>query len=155
MTALDKLIGFVRRELPAAQDLLIQRRDRGLVLFGRYHLQTHDGLWQVSCGDTVQQFRDQRTAVSWCVADHHNQYNLARQIVELDQRSQLLAHGIALRRASLNLQPDNEILQSKVAHRRAEKYSVDQQLEKLIGLTKYMQFKGFNHDTQRHSRNRA
>lgn len=151
----DKFFGFVRRELEAQQNLLIQRRNNATVLFRRWVVVPSTGRWQVRWDDTVLEFGTQRAAVSWCVAEHHKQYNLARQIIELDQRSQMLAHSIQQRQASLERDPDNFVLESKVAHRRAEKYSVDQQLEKLIGLTKYMQFKGFYHDTQRHSRNRA
>lgn len=152
MNADDKLWLFARREIANSFDNVIMDTEDGAELFGRYSIRRcPDGYDVYRIGNLVVNLHSLRSAISWCIADNKQRLNIALQIEQLDLRSRTLSTSLATRRQG----PKNEIARAKIEHREAEKYKIDQQLEKYVEQAKYLQFKGLTYDTQRYHRNRA
>jgi hypothetical protein len=121
--------------------------------FGAYWIKprhSHTEVWKSQ--EKIADFGSTRSAISWCIADNHKQYNLAQQIMDLDQRSKWSQETISQRNAlsqqSRNTEFQN-LIQIKLQHRKAQKRQIDSELEKCIKRTKYLQYRGFTNDTQR------
>lgn len=152
MNADDKLWLFARREIANSFDNLIIDTEDGAELFGRYSVRRSDDGYDVyRRGNLIVNLASLRSAISWCIADNKQRWNIVLQIEQLDLRSRTLSNSLATRKKG----PRNEISRVKIEHREAEKYRIDQQLEKYVELAKYLQFKGLTYDTQRYHRNRA
>ena len=147
----DKFVKFAREQLDLSKNLLILQTAAGTELFGLYLIRKENELYNVyKRSILVETFSSQKVAVSWCVAEHNFQWKLSERIKQLDGRSQILQNSIETRRAILESSSTQlqSIISAKISHRKAEKYQVDIELEKCVKLTKYLQFKGFNHDTK-------
>ena len=147
----DKFVKFAQEQLTLSKDLLILQTPAGIELFRLYLVAKENNYFNVYKRNIlVETFSTQKVAVSWCVAEHHFQWKLSERIKQLDQRSQILASSIETRRGILETASPalQSIVFAKISHRKAEKHQVDIELEKCLKLTKYLQFKGFNHDTK-------
>lgn len=127
----------------------------GWVVFGRYHIKPVKQDYQVwHYHDQAGNFSSKRSAVSWCIADHHKQHNLSRQIQILDSKKQLITSDIKCRselaRRS-NSTDFAEIVNTKLETKLAMNHAVSAELEKCISSAKYIQLRGFSNETARTS----
>lgn len=148
----DRLWSFARREISRSADNLILDTDDGAELFGRYSVRrASDGYDIYKNNSLVNNLSSLKSAISWCIADNKQRWDILLQVEQLDLRSRTLRNSLATRQRG----PQNDVARAKIEHRIAEKYRIDQQLEKYVELAKYLQFKGLTYDTQRYHRNRA
>lgn len=154
MTGHDRVVVWAERELTKyVENLIVPEPNRTISVFGKYLLVPQSGATKViEDGDTRATLRDTRTAISWCVARKFCRLDLARQIQTLDAAYRRFSHDIHQRRqlAQRSRKLDfrdtvNTKLQSKIQH----KIEIENQLEKCIDLTKYLQRKGFQNETAR------
>lgn len=148
MTRDQKLERFAERELKRVYtELIIDDEQGGYVAFGRYHLQPNDDSFAVyHSDDLVSTFSSKRAAMSWCVADHLQQYRLAQNIRILDNKKQSLTADIHCRRgqADRSNRPDfREIVRTKLAPKIENLTLLNQELEKCLNSAKYLQLRGF------------
>lgn len=154
MTSSDKLLKLARQELPKLAGNLIVPHEQGYRAFGRYNIVPRDNLFLVTEHSHDRGcFGSTRSALSWCIADKYHQFDLARQILELDQRSTWAQECIQTRSqiAERSSETQKNLIAVKLQHRRAKKYQIDLELEKCIRRAKYLQNRGFANDTQRTS----
>lgn len=152
----QKLERWASQELAAVVQRAIIETDTGsYAAFGRYHLipTATDCTVDVDNGGSYT-FSSKRIAMSWCIADNYHQYNLARDILTLDQKNQLLAADIKCRSGLANAgqhQDFYEIVNTKIQPKVEQQRAISSELEKCINLTKYIQIRGFNNETARTS----
>jgi hypothetical protein len=160
MTRDQKLEQWAERELKRnIESIIIDNGDGSLVVFGKYSIE-HDGSrYSVSTWDReIHSFSSKKTAMSWCTADHQQQYNLSNQILILDQKKQSLAADIYCRKTVGERgrhQDFYEIINMKIQPKIDLYNSVDAELENCVNRAKYLQIKGFNNETARTSGSQA
>jgi hypothetical protein len=84
--------------------------------------------------------------MSWCVADHLQQYKLAQNIRILDNKKQTLTADIHCRRgqADCSTRPEfREMVRTKLAPKIENLTLLNQELEKCLNSAKYLQLRGF------------
>jgi len=155
MNTNQKLEQFAAREYRRnAHNIIVETQRHQHLVFGAYVLQQTDAgveLWN-RAQDLVAVFSDQRSALSWCVADKFRRYSLSQQILNLDEKKQSLSVDIATQRALAARSRSAEyrdVVNSKLSNRMAQHRAVVGQLEKCINLAKYLQTKGFQNETAR------
>jgi len=133
---------------------VIWQTDDGVYeVFGRYKIAPESQGFRVFCSATdVGLFATTRSALSWCIADKHQAYNLARKLHYLDSKLTALNNDIAVRSALAERSrswefrdPVGAKLETKIIRRK----QVENQLAKCISWAKYSQQRGFNNETQR------
>jgi uncharacterized coiled-coil DUF342 family protein len=148
-----KIESWARRELPRHFDAMIIEDQGQILAFGNYRIAPHRGQQQIFKRDElVAAMANRRTAMSYCVADHRQDLNLARQILQLDQAQQTLQTDVRVRqkvaeRSSSDL--FRERVQTKLQSRQQQLRDITYQLEKCISRAKYLQLRGFINETAR------
>lgn len=133
--------------------LVWQNEDGEYEAFGKYRIVPENPGYRVYINDDEQGFfNSTRTALSWCVADKYRRYNLAKDLLALDN---MLANinndifvraGVASRSRDVQQRENIETkLESKIIHKRA----IESQLNKCVNWAKYLQQKGFENETSR------
>lgn len=150
----QKLEHWAEREIQRnIHKIIIGDEQIGYVVFGKYHIEPEDGRFAVRTWDrTIHCFANKKTAISWCVADKINHLNLANQILNLDQKQQVLSTDINTRKALGNrgrTEEFAEIVNTKIQPKIEQHKMVAAELEKCINLAKYIQIRGFNNETAR------
>jgi len=134
-----------------AQNTIIPDEQGGYIVFGKYHLQPLDQLWQVTEHTRlIHKFHNKRTAMAWCVFDKYKQYQRANNIISLDQKRQLLLADVSCRQTLGNKsrhQSFYEIVNMKIEPKISNLELVTRELEKCIISAKYLQIRGFNNET--------
>lgn len=154
MTHEDKLESWARREFTRAVDSMILTDHEGTVLaFGKYRIeqQAHQVQLYVNEEPTLT-FSDRRSALSWCVAQKHQDFNLARRISQLDQQKWLISNDIDTRRVLLHRSRDaryRDMVHNKLLGKMRHRAEVSDQLEKCLAQAKYIQIRGFTNETAR------
>lgn len=153
----QELEAWVRSELRTVTPNLIWRNDHGdYELFGRYRIVANRPGYTVYCAaNPVGEFSSTRTAVSWCVADKYQNYNLARDILRTDDRLTAISNDLFVRMgvASRSKRPEfRESIDTKLETKIIRKKELEQQLAKYVNSAKYLQQKGFENETARSSR---
>jgi hypothetical protein len=148
---LDQLVNFAKLELQNLSDDLILRTQRGYQAFKAYDITCENHVYTVyKHGDQQAQFGSTKSALAYCIADKNRNFNLAREIQQLDQ--QLVNYDKSIQpRQNLEQRSKGqraEILKSKIQHRKQQRYIVKRELEKCVNLAKYLQLRGFQNDTQ-------
>ncbi len=134
-------------------NVIWQNADGVYEVFGHYRIVSEPPGFRVHCGATdVGIFSTTRSALSWCIADKNQAYNLARELQELDRKLTSLNNDIAVRTALAERSrrwefrdPVATKLETKIIRRK----QVENQLAKCIAWAKYSQQRGFNNETQR------
>jgi hypothetical protein len=143
-----------RKEFQELLPNMIWQNDDGVYeVFDRYRIIPDTFGFKVFCSATdVGIFSTTRSALSWCIADKHQTYNLARKLKELDNKLTSLNNDIAVRTAMAERSHRWEFrdsvgakLESKIIHRK----QIENQLVKCINWAKYTQQRGFTNETQR------
>jgi hypothetical protein len=149
---------FIRNELKQVMPNMIWRDDNGdYEVFGKYKIiPQHPGYEVWTHATCVGVFTSTKTALSWCIADKYRDYNLARELLNIDNYLSHLSNDIFTRAAvasrtkKIQLREDIETkLETKIIRRK----ELEKQLDKCINLAKYLQQRGFNNETARSSRN--
>jgi len=143
-----------RQEFRDLMPNVIWQNDDGIYeVFGRYRIVPETSGFRVFCSATdVGVFSTTRSALSWCIADKNQAYNLARELQELDRKLAALNNDIAVRTAMAERSRRWEFrdpvaikLETKIIRRK----QVENRLAKCIDWAKYSQQRGFNNETQR------
>jgi len=143
-----------RQEFRDLMPNVIWQTDDGVYeVFDRYKIVPELQGFRVFCSATdVGTFTTTRSALSWCIADKNQAYNLARELHELDRKLATLNNDIAVRSAIAERShrwefrdPVGTKLETKIIRRK----QVENQLAKCISWAKYSQNRGFNNETQR------
>jgi hypothetical protein len=145
---------ILRQEFRDLMPNVIWQTDDGVYeVFGRYKIVPESQGFRVFCSATdVGLFATTRSALSWCIADKNQAYNLARELHYLDHKLTALNNDIAVRSALAERSrcwefrdPVSTKLETKIIRRK----QVENQLAKCISWAKYSQQRGFNNETQR------
>lgn len=151
----QKLDQFAEKEFRKIMpNLIIETHAGQHLVFGNYLInQSQQGckLHRYN-GDFVANFSSARSAISYCVADKFQKYNLARKIQNLDTKHSILANDIACARAQAATSSRaefREMVHTKIAPKLTQHRAVSNELEKCINLAKYLQVKGFQNETAR------
>lgn len=159
MNKTQKLEEFARREFNDAADIVMMRNDDGdYELFGKYRIvPVAKNKYFVYCYDNeVGMFTSSRTAVSWCIIDKHQEYNLARQLLNADRTLGLLNNDISVRSmmSQRNRQRDaREIIDTKLETKIIHKKALENEVTKYVNRAKYLQQRGFQNEIARTGRN--
>lgn len=146
-----------RQEFKDAVANLIWQNDSGeYEVFGKYRIIPQRPGYRVFCSATeVGTFHSTKTALSWCIADKHNAYNTARELLTVDNKLTALTHDINARAAIGDRSKNPELretiltkLESKIIHKK----QLENQLTKCVDWAKYMQLRGFDNETARTGR---
>lgn len=149
MTRHQVLEKWVKKELKELSPNLIWQNISGeYEVFGRYRIIPEKTGFRVfaSLSETGV-FSSSRTAISWCVADKFQRFDLAQQLLNLDTRLNNLNNDIATRIAiaeSSNNVTFKETIATKLETKIIQRKEVETQLDKCVNWAKYLQQRGFN-----------
>lgn len=147
-----------RQDFPGILPNAIWQNDDGVYeVFGRYSINPEKSGYRVfSSATDVGVFSTTRTALSWCVADKYQDYNLARELYELDTKLYNLTNDISIR-ANLGDRSSTpefkEHIITKLETKIIRKKELENRLTKCVSYAKYYQQRGFNNETVRTGRN--
>jgi hypothetical protein len=153
----QELERMFRQEFKDAVANLIWQNDSGeYEVFGKYRIIPQRPGYRVFCSATeVGTFYSTKTALSWCIADKHNAYNTARELLTVDNKLTALTQDINARAAIGDRCKSPELretiltkLESKIIHKK----QLENQLTKCVDWAKYMQLRGFDNETARTGR---
>ena len=154
---LEKL--FISEFKSNIKNLIWQNANGDYELFDRYQIIIEKPIYRVFNRDTeIGIFHSTKTALSWCIADKYKKYNLARDIMALDNKLNLLTTDIKIRSNVAERSKNNNFrdlvvakLETKIIHKK----QVELQLNKCVNWAKYCQQRGFNNETVRTSINQT
>jgi len=147
-----------RQEFRSLENNLIWQNDDGIYeVFGKYQIVPMRPVYEVFCSATdVGRFHSTKSALSWCIADKHCAYNLARELLEIDNKLHSLTQDIASR-AAVGDRSNNvelkEVIETKLASKIIHKKRLENELSKCVNWAKYIQQRGFENETARTGRN--
>ena len=147
-----------RQEFKDITPNLLWQNDAGeYEVFGKYRIIPQRPGYQVFCSATeVGIFHITKSALSWCIAHKFNAYNTARDILVLDNKLGAITSDIVVRTAIAERSTKWEFRDSigtKLETKIIRKKQVENELTKCVNWAKYIQYKGFNNETARTSRN--
>ena len=139
-----------------SENVLFQNEIGEYEVFGKYRIIPEAVGYRVYCSATeVGNFSNTKTALSWCIADKFTYYNLARDILTLDNKLNSLISDISVRAnlADRSKTPlFRETIETKLETKIIRKKQVEQELTKCVNYAKYCQQRGFDNETQRTGR---
>ena len=146
-----------RQEFRGLMDQMIfQNEDGEYQVFGRYLIRSEPDGYRVFCSATdVGVFTTTRNALSWCIADKHKSYALARDLQTLDQKLGHITNDIAVRAAvgDRSLKPQfREDIEIKLEGKIILKKQLELQLANCVNQAKYYQQRGLDNETARTGR---
>ena len=146
-----------RKEFPELASNIILKNDNGeYEVFDHYLIAPEKHGYRVYCSASdIGLFTTTKNALSWCIADKYQHYNLARDILNLDNKLNSLISDIATRAnlADRSKEPQfRETIETKLETKIIRKKQVEQELTKCVNYAKYCQQRGFNNETARTSR---
>lgn len=149
----NRIEQWLTREVMAClSDSILPVAD-GTLVFGRYLLiKDRHGVKVVEQDDEKLCLSGMRSALSWCLADKHNDLSLALEIQRLDSTCVMLSRDIAVRQGLYDKSKDpvyRQRVELKLITKRSHLALLRQQLEKCINKAKYIQLRGFQNETAR------
>jgi len=157
MNKQKKLEAFAAKEIVNLTDKLIVNDGHGRILaFNKYNIIPTDYKFVVNIKnqDPIT-FGSKRSAISWCIADQHNQFTLARIIHTLDTKKHSLAADIHCRKTLAERSKHEDFYEGvsvKIQCKIDRMEAVDAELEKCLNSAKYIQIRGFSNETARTGR---
>jgi hypothetical protein len=137
----------------AQQNMICKNQSGGYDVFGRWSVDSRDGLTQVSKhGTVIATFGNTRSAVSWCIAQKYHQHNLAQEIQRLDADLQRLETNDAVARWLSQRIRDpwrKSVMQIKSQESHLRHQLVSKRMERCVSRAKYLQIRGFNDEIAR------
>jgi len=122
-------------------------------VFGKYRIVPQLSGFCVFINEDAQGFfNSTRTAISWCIADKFQQYNLARDLLTCDNMLANLTNDIFVRAGVANKTRDpnmRESIDTKLELKILHKKKLASQLNNYVNRAKYLQQKGFANETSR------
>ena len=152
--AIERLHSILEQDLSTIEKNVIVPDGSGYMAFGRYHIQSLDGVYEVTkyqlvCGH----FTSLRGAISWCIADKYNQHRLRSDIHRLEKQKLMLQSDFKVRSAlAKRSKNSHDGIDAKLETRQYQLAQIEFQLDKCINQAKYWQIRGFNNETQRTGR---
>lgn len=145
---------WVHAEFRQMLPVLIWQNDDGeYEAFGKYRIVPERPGYTVYINDDRQGFfNSTRTAISWCVADKYQRFNLARDLLLFDNMLANINNDIFVRAGVANKTRDHntkENIETKLEPKILQKRALEQQLSKCVNWAKYLQQKGFENETSR------
>lgn len=145
---------IVRQEFSNILPELIWQNDDGeYEVFGKYKIVPEKPGYTVLINDDCKGFfNNSKSAISWCVADKYQQYNLARDLLSYDNMLFNISNDIFVRAGIANKTKDQvlrENIEIKLELKILHKKQVQAQLDKCLNRAKYLQQKGFENETSR------
>jgi hypothetical protein len=158
MTETQEFERALRQEIKDILPNAIWQTDDGVYsVFGKYKIVPEKPGYRVFCSATdVGFFSTSRSALSWCIADKYQEYNLARDILVLDTKLNSLNSDIRIRATLADRSKDpifRETIETKLETKIIHKKLVEKQLVNCVNRAKYCQQRGFNNETVRTGRN--
>jgi|APGre2960657505_1045072.scaffolds.fasta_scaffold14973_5 hypothetical protein len=152
-----KLEAFAAREIGNLKNQLIESDGRGGILaFGKYKITTDKSQYTVEIKNQYPlTFGSKRSAMSWCIADQHNQHALARNILLLDNKKHMLSADIYCRQTIADRSKHEDFYESvvmKIQSKIDYVLVLETELEKCVNSAKYIQIRGFLNETERTGR---
>lgn len=136
--------------LPA---IIWQNSDNEYEVFDRYTVVLDNSGCTVYLNDDKQGvFSGTRTAISWCIADKYQRYNLARDILSIDNMLANITNDIFVRAGVANKTRDaalKESIETKLEPKIIQKRALKNQIDKCVNWAKYLHQKGFENETSR------
>jgi len=152
-SAIAKLRAMLEEDRELVESNGIFRGDDGYSVFGLYDISNQPHSVTVSRNkETVAEFCDMRSALSWCIAKKYQQKELADNIEKLDREHNRLSQHIDFDRQLMSRMRDREqkfIVSTKIDHHRARLALIRDRLSKCISRAKYCQIRGFNDEIAR------
>lgn len=148
MTQQEKINNWFETEFPKTFDKLVLDLGQGrITAFGSYMITIGKDYTQVEKNHVMcAKFQDRRSAMSWCVADHLGDYNLARRIENLD-RSRVLCMDDIQFRSQMSARSKSDrfkaTVATKLSYKREHLFRLENELAKCIDRAKYLQLRGF------------
>ena len=137
-------------------NMIWENDDGEYEVFGKYKIIPQRHGYAVTCwASDIGVFSTTKTALSWCIADKYSKYNLARQILELDQKVTWLGNDIAVRAHIADRSKRwefREEIGTKLETKIIRKKQLENELTKCVNSAKYFQQRGFNNETARTGR---
>jgi hypothetical protein len=145
---------WIHQEFKQMLSVLVWRNEDGdYEAFGKYHIIPQNPGYRVYINDSDQGFfNSTRTAISWCVADKYNKFNLARDLLLFDNMLANISNDIFVRAGVANKIKDpavKESIETKLEPKILHKRDLEQQLTKCVNRAKYLQQKGFENEASR------
>ena len=133
--------------------LVWQNDDGEYEAFGKYRIVPQNPGYCVYIDEDEQGFfNSTRTAISWCVADKYQRYNLSRDLLMFDNMLANISNDIFVRTGVATRSRDPEIrekIETKLEPKIIRKKELESQLAKCVNWAKYLQQKGFENETSR------
>jgi hypothetical protein len=145
---------WIGQEFRQMIPLLVWQNDNGeYEAFGKYRIvSAQDGYTVYINNDQQGFFHSTRTAVAWCIADKYQRFNLARDLLMLDNMLDNISNDIFVRAGIANKTQDpaiKESIETKLEPKILQKRALSQQLTKCVNWAKYLQQKGFDNEASR------
>ena len=144
----------ILKEFPTLEHNSIWKNSDGdYTVFGKYSIVKENTGYRVHCSLTdVGVFYSTKSALSWCIADKFKQYNVARDLMQLDSNLHHLTVDISTRAAigdSTKNTEQREIILTKLENKILKKKEIENRLAKCVNWAKYYQQRGFDNETAR------
>lgn len=148
---------MMRQEFPETVKNLIFRDDDGVYhVFDKYQIiPTRQGFQVYCAANQVGVFSSSKTAISWCIADKYQNFTLATELLDLDQKLFNVSNDIAVRAAIADRSTKWEFrdpIGIKLETKLIRKKQLENRLTKCVNWAKYYQQRGFNNETARTGR---
>lgn len=145
---------WVHQEFKQMLPVLVWRNEDGdYEAFGKYHIIPQTPGYKVFINEDCQGFfNSTRAAISWCVADKFQRFNLARDLLTYDNMLANISNDIFVRAGVANKTRDytlKESIEIKLEPKIIQKREIETHLNKCINWAKYLQQKGFENETAR------
>jgi hypothetical protein len=144
---------MLKPEWDVAEKNAIIQHSNGYNVFGKFDLRREEhGVTVWFKQDQVHWFSSPKSAVSWCVAEKYNKFDLSREIALADSDTVRLSNDVAISQELLPTIQDRDrrsIARHKLEHKQSQLKQAQERLTKCVNLAKYFQIRGFNDELAR------
>jgi len=149
---IEKILDFISEEKIRLEKNIIYRIGQTYHVFGQYRLEMlgYNDIMVYKRQESVGEFVDTKSALAWCIADKFNQIELAQSIANFSFDQRRLIDDIEITKQFLRKNQTSQhrdLLNNKFDFKLARLKSTRYQLKKMIDQAKYLQKKGFDHET--------
>lgn len=149
-----KLDNFTQQQIHKhAKSLIVPGPKGSLAVYGKYLIKKTKQKFSVCTWDRQHhEFVSQRSALAWCTAQYHDCFNLANDIVRLDQFCDILDNDVWLTKQRLTQRSGSDwydVLEAKLSHKQSRLDYLKNELENCLIKAKYIGLKDFNNEPAR------
>jgi len=150
---IQRLEHMLKPEWEEAEKNAIIQNGTGYNVFGKFKIQREEhGVTVWFNQYQIHWFSSTKSAVSWCVAEKYNKFDLSREIARADEDTFRLLNDVAISQELLPTIHDRErrsIVRHKLEHKQTQLQQAQERLTKCVNLAKYFQIRGFNDELAR------